>query len=147
MMAAIRGIDTRPEMLVRRGLHAIGWRYRLHVKSLPGKPDMVFPARKAVVQVHGCFWHGHDCRLFRLPKTRQEFWREKIGSNVDRDTAVRGRLRDLGWRVLDVWECKLKGPERLPLDAVLAECDRFLRGDEPFASIGRDQTVSVVDLA
>ncbi len=146
-MAAIRGTDTRPEMLVRRGLHALGWRYRLHVKSLPGKPDLVFPARKAVVLVHGCFWHGHDCHLFRPPRTREAFWRDKFADNIARDARVRSQLLDLGWRILEVWECTLKGRERLPLEDVLAECDRFLRSDEPFASIGRDQTVSVVDPA
>lgn len=147
MMAGIRGSNTRPELLIRRGLHAMGWRYRLHVKDLPGRPDLVFPARRAVIMVHGCFWHGHDCHRFRWPKSREAFWRNKIAGNIVRDQNVRGQLRGLGWRVLEVWECTLKGRERLPPGDVLGSCEAFLRSDIEFASIGRDQTVSVIDPA
>lgn len=141
MMAGIKGTDTRPEMTIRRGLHALGWRYRLHVRGLPGKPDIVFPTRRAVIFVDGCFWHGHDCALFRWPSTRPEFWREKIGGNIVRDRRVRSELLELGWRILDVHECVLKGRSRRPLNEVLAECVRFLEGDERCASIGGSQTV------
>lgn len=147
MMAGIRGTDTRPELLIRRGLHTRGWRYRLHVKGLPGRPDVVFPARRAVIMVHGCFWHGHDCNLFRWPATREAFWRGKIAGNIARDRRVRGELMALGWRVLDVWECTLKGRARLPVDEVLGACEGFLHGDTAFAAIGGDHTVSVVDPA
>lgn len=143
-MAGIGAANTKPEMIVRRGLHALGWRYRLHVKDLPGKPDLVFPASKAVILVQGCFWHGHDCHLFRWPSTRDEFWRTKISGNVMRDRKVRGQLLNLGWRVLEVWECTLKGKHRRPIGEVLQECVTFLESDAPFASIGEDQTVTVL---
>jgi DNA mismatch endonuclease, patch repair protein len=132
-------------MIIRRGLHALGCRYRLHVRSLPGTPDLVFPARRAVIMVHGCFWHGHDCALFRWPSTRAEFWRTKIGGNIARDARVRQQLHDLGWRMLEIWECALRGKDRMPLENVLAACAAFLEGSEAFCSIGRDQTVTVED--
>lgn len=141
MMAGIRAADTRPEMLVRRGLHALGWRYRLHVKHLPGKPDLVFPGRHAVIMVHGCFWHGHDCHLFRWPTTRSEFWQQKIGSNIRRDQKVRADLARAGWRQCDVWECALKGKARMPVEDLLKRCVDFLHSDEAFVSIGSDRTV------
>lgn len=141
-MAGIGPANTKPEMLIRRGLHALGYRYRLHVKGLPGKPDLVFPARRAVIFVHGCFWHGHDCALFRWPSSREEFWRAKIAGNIGRDQTVTAQLIDQGWRVLDVWECKLKGRERVPIGEVLSRCADFLEGDEVRLSIGRNQTVS-----
>ncbi|WP_199555271.1 very short patch repair endonuclease [Sandaracinobacteroides hominis] len=111
-MAAVKGRDTRPELLIRKALHAAGLRYRLHAKGLPGKPDLVFPQHRAVVFVHGCFWHRHDCHLFRWPATRQEFWREKIGRNVVNDERAARALLDAGWRVATVWECALKGRTR-----------------------------------
>ncbi len=119
MMAGIRGKDTRPEMTLRRGLHARGFRYRLHDRRLPGSPDLVFPGRRAVIFVHGCFWHGHGCHLFRLPATRREFWEAKIEGNRARDEAAEATLLADGWRVLTIWECALKGRERLPVDEVL----------------------------
>lgn len=119
MMAGIRGKDTKPEMILRRGLHARGFRYRLHDKRLPGAPDLVFPARHAVIFVNGCFWHGHECHLFRLPSTRQEFWREKIERNRARDAAAEAALLADGWRVLTIWECALKGKDKLPRQEVL----------------------------
>jgi len=147
MMAGIRSADTSPEMLLRRGLHALGWRYRLHGRGLPGKPDLVFASRRAVIFANGCFWHGHDCHLFKWPKSREAFWRTKIAGNIGRDQRVRDALRELGWRIADVWECALKGRERLPLDEVIAACDAFLRSDEPAISIGGAQTVTVSELA
>lgn len=105
MMSGIRGKDTKPEMLIRKALHARGFRYRLHVSGLPGKPDIVFPRYGAALFVHGCFWHGHDCRFFRLPATRQDFWARKISGNRDRDQRQLDALREQGWRVLVVWEC------------------------------------------
>lgn len=128
-MSRIRGKDTKPEMLLRRGLHAIGLRYRLHVCGLPGTPDLVFPRYKAVVFVHGCFWHGHDCPAFKLPATRPEFWAGKIAGNRTRDQHTTAALRAADWRVLTVWECCLKGPGRRPLNEVLAECAAFVRGE------------------
>jgi DNA mismatch endonuclease, patch repair protein len=147
MMAGIGPANTKPEMIIRRGLHAMGWRYRLHAKDLPGRPDLVFPARRAVIQVHGCFWHGHDCALFRWPSTREQFWRDKITGNILRDRRVRQQLMEPGWRVLDVWECTLKGRSRLPVTDVLAGCAAFLEADTPCASIGGDQTVTISEPA
>lgn len=142
MMAGIGPANTKPEMMIRRGLHALGWRYRLHVKDLPGKPDLVFPRRKAVIFVHGCFWHGHACPLFRWPSTREEFWRAKISGNVARDHRVRQQLLDARWRVLDVWECALRGRGRMPAEEVLAQCAAFLEGEAPHASVGDGRTVT-----
>lgn len=129
MMAGIRGTNTKPELTLRRGLHAAGFRFRLHDRALPGKPDMVFPRYRAVLFAHGCFWHGHDCHLFRLPATRPDFWSAKIDRNreVDRNT-VRA-LRRLEWRVGVVWECSLKGRTRLDLVDVIALCADWLRGE------------------
>ena len=111
-MAAVKGRDTWPELLIRKALHAAGLRYRLHAKQLPGKPDLVFPRYKAVIFVHGCFWHRHDCHLFRWPATREAFWREKIGRNVVNDERAVQILLETGWRVATIWECALKGRTR-----------------------------------
>lgn len=143
MMAGIGPANTKPEMIIRTGLHALGWRYRLHAKGLPGKPDLVFPKCGAVIFVQGCFWHGHDCALFRWPSTREEFWHTKISGNIARDERVRRELMEAGWRVLDVWECTLKGKARLPASDVLAQCIAFLEGEEKRASIGSDEIVMV----
>lgn len=142
MMSGIGPKDTRPEMKVRRGLHALGYRYRLHARDLPGKPDLVFSGRRAVIFINGCFWHGHACHLFRWPATRPEFWRAKIGGNIHRDHHVRSRLREAGWRVLDIWECSLRGSARIGLEVVLERCVAFLDGDDAVASIGTPQTVT-----
>lgn len=117
-MSGIRGKDTRPEQLVRRALHRKGLRYRLHGKSLPGKPDLVFPSRNAVILIHGCFWHGHGCHLFKWPSTRPKFWSEKIESNRTRDVRTQAALAASGWRVLVVWECALKGKTCGPLESI-----------------------------
>jgi len=112
-MSRIRGKDTKPEMLVRRYLHARGLRYRLHTKELPGKPDLVFSGLRTVIFVHGCFWHRHEgCRYFVVPKTRTDFWLNKIGRNVVNDERQQEELRNQGWRVLVVWECELRPPQR-----------------------------------
>lgn len=114
-MSGIRGKDTKPELQVRRFLHAQGFRFRLHDKRLPGKPDLVLPKWKTVVFVHGCFWHMHDCRYFKLPGTRTEFWRDKLTGNRRRDEATRQQLEALGWRVLVVHECDLRDTPQLTL--------------------------------
>jgi DNA mismatch endonuclease (patch repair protein) len=108
-MGLVRGKDTKPEMLVRRMVHAMGFRYRLHVKTLPGSPDMVFPGRGKIIFIHGCFWHRHGpCKNTRLPKSRLDFWLPKLEGNRARDAANRRLLRRLGWEVLVIWECQLK---------------------------------------
>lgn len=129
MMAGIRGRDTQPELVLRKGLHNAGFRYRLHAKGLSGKPDLVFPRYRAVVFAHGCFWHGHDCALFKWPSTREDFWRAKITGNVTRDVTVKERLLAAGWRVLIVWECALKGPGRLAPGEVITRSAAWLRSD------------------
>lgn len=121
-MAGIRGRDTRPELLLRKALHARGLRYRLHDRRLPGRPDMVFPKWRTVVFVHGCFWHGHGCHLFKWPATRAEWWREKIGANRERDRRNAGELATLGWAVLTVWECELRS---CPEGAIEGLCQRI----------------------
>lgn len=118
-MRAIRHKDTSPEIQMRRLLFARGFRFRLHVKSLPGSPDIVLPKHRVAVFVHGCFWHGHGCHLFKVPSTRTEFWMKKIQGNRDRDCRDEARLLAEGWRVLTVWECALKGKKkRSPADFV-----------------------------
>ncbi|WP_050384040.1 very short patch repair endonuclease [Bradyrhizobium pachyrhizi] len=107
LMRRIRGRNTGPEMTVRRLLHALGYRYRLHARELPGKPDIVFRSRKVAVFVHGCFWHRHDCGLAYVPKTRPEFWQRKFEGNITRDQRTRRELEVGGWRVVVVWECQL----------------------------------------
>lgn len=112
MMSGIRSKNTKPEMLIRKALHARGFRFRLHVKDLPGKPDLVFPKYKAVIFVHGCFWHGHDCRYFKIPKTRTAFWLDKIESNRQRDRRDIAALNALGWRVFLIWECSIRADKK-----------------------------------
>jgi DNA mismatch endonuclease (patch repair protein) len=129
MMAGIRGKDTKPELILRSGLHRSGFRFRLHAKELPGKPDLVFPRYNAAMFVHGCFWHGHHCHLFKLPSTRTEFWRSKIERNQIVDARSVSGLRDRGWRVGIVWECAMKGRSRLPLDELIQSCARWLHSD------------------
>lgn len=128
-MSRIRGRDTKPELLLRRGLHAAGLRFRLHRRGLPGRPDLVFPRYRAVILVHGCFWHGHQCPMFRMPATRPEFWAAKIGGNRARDQRNLEDLTAARWRVLTVWECSLKGPARRPTADVISCCVSFVNSD------------------
>jgi DNA mismatch endonuclease, patch repair protein len=134
-MSGIRGRDTKPELIVRRYLHAQGFRYRVNAREMPGRPDVVLPRYRAVVQVHGCFWHGHaGCRFATKPATRPEFWSAKIGGNVDRDRRSNTALRALGWRVAIVWECALRKDSEVSLEALV----RFLRSSDPETEIGAD---------
>lgn len=115
-MALVRGKNTKPELRVRRALHAAGLRFRLHSAKLPGKPDIILPSRRIAIFVHGCFWHRHpdpDCKRARLPKSRLDFWGPKLKANRDRDTRNEAALRELGWDVKVVWECELQGPSVL----------------------------------
>lgn len=144
MMAAVKGKNTKPELAIRSALHRRGFRFRLHRKDLPGKPDLVFPGRNAVIFVHGCFWHGHDCHLFRWPKSRQDFWREKISRNVERDRNQHEALADAGWRIGTVWECALKGKTRLPFDSVVDQCAMWLKSDVKALEVSGDKTRAAV---
>ncbi|HAD18577.1 MAG TPA: very short patch repair endonuclease [Erythrobacter sp.] len=139
MMAGIRGKNTKPELLLRSALHRKGFRFRLHVKDLPGKPDLAFPKYRAAIFANGCFWHGHDCHLFRLPATRRDFWRQKIEANRERDIRNRAALRQNEWRVADVWECALRGRDRLSFDDVIDECASWLESDTPTLELRGDR--------
>lgn len=127
MMSAIRGKNTRPEIAVRKALHARGYRYRLHARNVPGKPDMTLPRWKAAVFVNGCFWHGHDCHLFKVPQTRTEWWLAKINRNRERDRKVAEQLAAAGWSQLIIWECALKGRTRIGIEAVASAADQWLQ--------------------
>lgn len=131
MMAGIRGKDTKPEVFVRRSLHAAGYRFRLHSKVLPGRPDIVLPRYRTVIFVNGCFWHGHEhCRLFRLPKSRQEFWQGKIASNKTRDALKTLELQKAGWKVITIWECALKGRTAFGSKDLVLQIEEGLSGPE-----------------
>jgi DNA mismatch endonuclease (patch repair protein) len=128
VMSAVRAKHTRPEMVVRSLVHRLGYRFRLHRKDLPGCPDLVFPRRRAVIFVHGCFWHGHPdpaCPLARKPKSRLDFWLPKLKNNEVRDSANLARLAERGWRVLVIWECELRDTGRV------AEAVRSFLGSRP----------------
>jgi DNA mismatch endonuclease, patch repair protein len=135
MMSGIRSKNTKPELIVRRGLHRRGFRFRLHDKKLPGKPDLVLRKCGAVIFVHGCFWHGHDCHLFKQPKSQSDFWRPKIESNKKRDERAYEKLRARGLRIAEVWECATKGKTRLKSDAMIATIADWLRSEEAFLSV------------
>jgi DNA mismatch endonuclease (patch repair protein) len=104
-MSRIRSKDTAPELAVRRLLHSLGYRYRLHHKDLPGKPDIVFSVRRKVIFVHGCYWHAHGCKVAHTPKSNEAYWSPKLRRNVERDALNRARLAELGWRSFVIWEC------------------------------------------
>ncbi len=124
-MSAVRGGDTEPEILLRKALHALGFRYRLHDRSLPGKPDLIFSGKRTVIFIHGCFWHRHDCKSGRsVPLTRVDFWKKKLADNRERDVRNLRQIRKLNWKVIVVWECKLKGKA---LDRSLRRVVRFLK--------------------
>jgi DNA mismatch endonuclease, patch repair protein len=120
-MRRVRGKDTKPELLVRKLLHGLGYRFRLHRKDLPGRPDITFLGRRKVIFVHGCFWHQHGCGHYKLPQSSTEFWQTKLTGNVERDTRDIQRLHDLGWKVAVVWECELRDQ-----DAISKRLTRFL---------------------
>jgi len=130
MMSGIRGFNTKPELFLRKGLHARGFRFRIHNRSLPGRPDLVFKKYNAVLFAHGCFWHLHDCPLFKWPQSRAEFWREKLLRNMANDERTVCELAAEGWRVGLIWECALKGPMRLPPHKVLNKCERWLKSNK-----------------
>jgi DNA mismatch endonuclease (patch repair protein) len=135
-MRRVRAKDTKPEIIVRGLLHRTGFRYRLHRRDLPGRPDIALPRYRATVFVHGCFWHGHNCSLFRMPTTRPQFWSAKIDSNRRRDAAAVTGLAEIGWRSLWVWECAVRGKHRLKATELSERMAAFIRGDARFADIG-----------
>ena len=138
-MSRIRAKNTQPELKVRRALWAAGLRYRLHDKRLPGNPDIVFPGRRTVVFIHGCFWHGHEgCSNFRTPKTRTEWWTEKLERNKARDDQVTSELKTRGWRVLVIWECEVDDPARLAALVERVKSQDVKRGYLPQPTATRD---------
>jgi DNA mismatch endonuclease (patch repair protein) len=131
MMSGIRSKNTKPELLIRSLLHRRGFRFRLHGSALEGKPDLVFHRRRAVIFINGCFWHGHDCPLFKWPATRPEFWRTKIGRNQTNDRRAIEALMAAGWRVGVVWECAIRGRDR-DVDGVIDRLSAWLLSDDHF---------------
>ncbi len=130
MMAGIKGKDTKPEIIVRTLLHKKGFRYRLHDKKLPGRPDLVFSKYSAVIFINGCFWHGHSCSLFKLPKSNQEFWKEKINGNIARDKRNYNKLDILKWKILIIWECSLRGKGKEHIEEVIFRVENWIRSGE-----------------
>lgn len=126
IMSSVRAKNTKPELRVRSMAHALGYRFRLHRADLPGKPDLVFPSRKSVIFVHGCFWHGHACKREKMPKSNVDFWNEKIFNNQSRDEKVQASLATLGWRSLVIWECETKSP-----DIIMSKLIEFLGPARP----------------
>lgn len=144
MMSGIRGKNTKPELALRRALHARGFRFRLHSGKVHGRPDLVLPKHRAVVFVHGCFWHRHEgCRYATVPATRPEFWWAKFDANVARDSAVRTRLLEDGWRVATVWECALRRPKQVEISSLLLA--EWLVGCSAELEIGRTDVVACED--
>ncbi len=142
-MRAVRHKDTRPELLVRKSLFARGFRYRLNVRDMSGKPDLVFPRYQAVILIHGCFWHGHGCPLFKLPDTRTAFWQKKIDSNKSRDIIDQDKLHAAGWRVAIVWECALKGRHKTALSLITDQLASWLSDSRtPFLEIAGAESIS-----
>ena len=135
-MSGIRGQNTKPEILIRSLLHRQGFRFRLHVRDLPGKPDIVLPRYHAAIFVHGCFWHGHDCPLFKLPGTREAFWRGKIDRNRANDQKSLEALLREGWRVGIVWECAIRGAGR-DIDSVALRLGAWLRSENVSVEVRR----------
>ncbi|PWE30597.1 very short patch repair endonuclease [Maritimibacter sp. 55A14] len=145
MMAGIKGKNTKPELALRRALHARGFRYRLHSRKFQGRPDLVLPKHRAVVFVHGCFWHRHEgCRYATTPSTRAEFWQAKFEANVARDITVRVALLEAGWRVATIWECALRQPEQVAIAAdrlstwLLTETDTLEFGEREVSAPPRE---------
>ncbi len=128
-MSGIRGENTKPEVRVRRILHGHGFRFRLHVAHLPGKPDIVLARFRAVVMVHGCFWHGHECHLFKWPSSRVQFWKEKIEQNRKNDLRAAEALLAKGWRVATIWECAMKGAGGMDDGALAKNLTEWIQGD------------------
>jgi len=126
MMSGIRGKNTKIEVVFRKALFARGFRYRIHVPNLPGKPDMVLPKFQAIIFVHGCFWHAHDCDLFRIPGSNLEFWKKKLEKNQINDAKAQKSLLDLGWRVLTIWECSIRGRNQLGKDTIINLAEKWL---------------------
>ncbi len=135
IMASISAKNTAPEMFLRKCLHQRGYRYRLHDKRLPGTPDLVFRRFKAVVFINGCFWHGHDCHLFKIPSSNRDFWQNKIETNRSRDAKTKQLLMEHHWRMLIVWECSMRGKGRLAVDELIEQVENWLTSESRFLEV------------
>jgi len=135
MMSGIGSKNTKPEIIVRKLLHSNGYRFRLHSKNLPGRPDICLPKHKSVIFVNGCFWHGHSCPIFRVPKTRPDFWYAKIEGNRQRDRKNIEDLLELGWRVLVIWECTLRGKNKASFEGLSKMLDSWFDSDQTYAEL------------
>jgi DNA mismatch endonuclease (patch repair protein) len=137
-MSRIKSKNTRPELEIRKLLYKRGFRYRLHRKELPGKPDLVFPKHKAVIFINGCFWHHHDCRLFKIPETRKAWWEKKLTKNKKRDKKNLSHLLHNGWRVMVIWECSFRGKKKIDSDKILqivGIISKWLKGNRALKEI------------
>ncbi len=134
MMSGIKSKNTKPELIIRSLLHKSGFRYRLHVKDLPGKPDLVLKKYKAVIFVHGCFWHMHDCKYFKWPKSHVNFWKEKISKNHDNDRKNLVKLSNLGWRVCVIWECSIRDAKD-DMEYIKTEIETWLISEKKFLEV------------
>lgn len=139
MMSGIRSKDTKPEIKIRKALYSRGYRYRLHSNKVHGKPDIIMKKYNAVIFIHGCFWHGHDCPLFRLPKTRTTFWENKINSNKERDSNVFSLLREEGWRIATIWECSMRGRGKMEIDELMDRLIEWIDSDEETLTLSGNQ--------
>lgn len=127
-MSGIRSRNTGPERIIRSGLHRRGFRFRLHSKEVPGRPDIVLPKYHVAIHVHGCFWHGHNCALFKQPSTRTAFWKKKLDQNRMRDLSVLDMTLNAGWRHLTIWECAFRGPGQLGVPETIARASTWIKG-------------------
>ena len=127
MMSGIRSKNTKPELIIRKALFRKGYRYRLHPKRMPGRPDFILPKYRVAVFVNGCFWHLHDCHLFKWPSTRRQYWQKKLQGNKERDELKTERLLKNGWRVLIIWECAIRGKKRIDFDEVIERTENFIK--------------------
>ena len=136
-MQHVKSVDTKPELMIRRTLHSKGFRYKLHTKFLPGSPDLVFPKYRVVIFVHGCFWHRHNCYKASVPSSRTDFWLNKFKENIARDQLNIQQLSNLGWRILVIWECALKGRNKISFDLLINLMTNFIKNDvSQFFEIG-----------
>jgi DNA mismatch endonuclease (patch repair protein) len=135
MMSGIHDKDTRPELKIRSALHKLGYRYKLHDKHIPGKPDLVLPKYNAAILIHGCFWHPHNYHLFKWLLTRPEYWKEKISGNKKRDERNLQALKEMGWSILIIWECALKGKNKLDFGSTIKSISDWLKSSNQYAEI------------
>jgi len=135
MMSGIRGANTKPEIMIRKSLHSRGVRYRLHSKGLPGKPDIILPKYRVAIFVHGCFWHCHDCHLFKWPSTREKFWKEKLSQNAARDKRNTEALLTHGWRVLVIWECSIKNKDAAAVTRIIDRAEEFITSADSYLEL------------